>query len=130
MWFITFKNTMASLEEQFRKYRDKKLGKLRLAAAILLGEQQNIIAEDTYRLEDSIIMGPIIQESPLRYKIEVGSFGVFYAAIVEYGVQGRIFNYHRYEGGGRPTVYVGVGQAWRQRSLENARPQIINTLQS
>jgi len=121
---------MASLNEQFEKFKARKLSQLRTAAAILLAEQQNTVAEKTYRLEDSLLISPIIQESPLRFTIEVGSFGVFYAPIVEYGVQGRIFNYHRYEGGGRPTVYVGVGQAWRQRSLENAKPQIIKTMQS
>lgn len=121
---------MASLNQQFEKFKLKKLAQLRAAAAVLLAEQQNVVAEKTYRLEDSLYAGPVIQDGPLSYKIEVGSFGVFYAPIVEFGVQGRIFNYHRYQGGARPTVYVGVGQAWRQRSLENVRDQLVNIMKS
>lgn len=121
---------MASLLEQFRRYKSAKERRLYQAGAVLLGEMQNLVAEKTYRLEDSLRLGEFRQDSPTRFTLEVGSFGVPYAPIVEYGVQGRVYNYHRYAGAGREVVYVGVGQSWRARSIENKRAEIVNILSS
>lgn len=122
---------MASLNQQYAKFKARKLLNFKKAAAVLHGEMQNIVAEKTYELEESLAVGPLQELSPGRFLLQVGSFGgVAHAPIVEYGVKGKVYNYHRYKGSAREVVHVGVGQAWRARSLENTKAERVNIMAS
>jgi len=97
-------------------------------AGVVLESQMIVtVAQKTRTLERSIRKDPV-KTSGNEISVEVGSEGVPYAGLVERGVKGRVYQYHRLKGAGRAVVWVGVGMEWAKRSLEAKRAEILSII--
>jgi hypothetical protein len=117
-----------TLRNQFKGFKASLAQKMLEAGFILEGEMHNIVAIKTGDLDRSITTDRV-EDHGSFFSVDVGSFGIFYAGIVEFGV-GRVYNYHRPPPPGkrRPVVWTGIGQHWAERSLQNKIPDILAKL--
>jgi len=84
-----------------------------------------LVAKDTGKLDEAITTDSLIQRNSL-FTIDVGPDPIGYERFVEMGVKGRTYQYKR-DG---KVVYVGVGQHFMARALENTYSKIFNILSS
>lgn len=119
-----------TLEQQFERYKRNFIQNFEKAGMVLAGEMINTVAQKTRKLELSIKADRAIVDGN-TVEVRVGSEGVHYAFIVEAGVQGKVYQYHRLTGGAsRNVVWVGVGQQWAERSLIAKGEEILSIIQS
>lgn len=117
-----------TLRNQFKGFKRSLAAKMLEAGLILEGEMHNIVAIKSGDLNTSIRTDRV-EDHGSYLSVDVGSFGIFYAGFVEFGI-GRVFNYHRPPPPGkyRPVVWTGVGQHWAERSVEAKFDAIISKL--
>jgi len=120
---------MSVLGAQFEKYRQKMIGRFDRAGVALESQMIATVAQKTRRLERSIKKDPV-QTRGNQIEVQVGSENVPYAIFVEKGVKGRVYRYHRLEGGGRKIVWVGVGMQWAKRSLDAKIGEILSIIKT
>jgi hypothetical protein len=112
-----------SLQSRIDSIIARKANALTDAGWELYTEAKNLVAVRTGKLQSDLVS----VTKPVQggvYKVEVGTINNPYAKFVEYGVQGRTYNYSR---GGR-VVYSGVGQKYLRRAFENKRNQIFSKI--
>lgn len=112
-----------TLKEQFESFKKNLSRKLLEGALSVEGEMHNLVAIKAGNLDGSIATGNVVDRGNLL-SVDVGSEGVFYAPLVELGVQNKVYNYHR----NGKVVYSGVGQHFIERSLINKQSEISSKL--
>lgn len=112
-----------SLKSQFDRFKMRLKQKVLDAGHILEGEMHDLVAIDTGKLDRSIVTDQVADRGNL-ISVDVGSEKVPYAVFVDQGVKGRVYRYHRREGANRPIVWIGVGQHFMERALENKMGEI------
>jgi len=115
---------MATLEDQLLAYKRRLARRLEKAGRIVEGEMHDIVAIKTGKLDRSIRTDRVIDRGNIL-SVDVGANKVDYAKFVETGVKNRVYTYRRK---GQP-VWVGVGQQWAGRSLDNTRNEVKNMIQ-
>lgn len=118
---------MAIFDKSFEAFKQKMIGRFDKAGLVLKDQMIMTVAQKTRRLEQSIKKNPVTVQGN-AIEVTVGSEGVPYAIFVEKGVKGRVYQYHRLEGGGRKVVFVGVGMQWAKRALDEKIGEIVSII--
>lgn len=113
------------LEQQVERYKRNLAINLQSAAYVVENEMHDLVARKSGALDEAITTDPVIERKSVL-SVDVGPDPVGYEYFVEMGVGGKVYRYHR-DG---KVVYVGVGQRFMTRALENTKLQVFNIIAS
>lgn len=116
-----------SLTSQIERLKARKANGLVEGATNILGTALVMVARKTGKLEGALGISTMVKEGS-NYRVDVGvlNYEVPYANIVEKGVPGKFFDYHR-DGS---VVYVGMGQYFLRRALDENRADLLKIIRT